>query len=160
VHGRWAVIAVLLILASGAARGEKSNRQLRPLTFSGAGNLILPSVGADLSYQLHDRFAIGVQATQLLWAHDEVSIRTRFFVVAERTWGLYVGANLHGWYSPLILETLSPLATGELGYEHRSDSGFTLGVGLGAGVLYERRRDRPDRSQPVGIANLRIGKSW
>lgn len=155
-------ISAAFVTATGAnsVAHAESTRQARRWTFSGAANAILPSAGVDLSYQLGDRFAVGGQITSLLFAHVDLSLRTRVFFFAEPTWGLYLGANVHAWYSPLILEEVSPLLTGEIGYEHRARGGFTLGMGLGAGVLQERRTDRPDRVQPVVMANLRIGKSF
>ena len=151
---------VVLMLSSGRARGD-STRETLPLTFSGAANGILPSIGVDLSYQLEDRLGVGAQVTSLLWAHVDLSLRARFMALAEQDWGLYLGANVHAWYSPIIFHGVSPLATGEVGYEHRGNGGFTLGVGLGAGAIYFRQGEGSRRRvEPVAIANLRIGRSW
>lgn len=158
------LVAMLLALALSAfappADGE-STREARPLTLSGAANAILPSLGVDLSYQFADRVGVGAQVTSLLWAHVDFSLRSRFLALARPTWGLYVGANLHGWYSPLIIHGVSPLATSEIGYEYRGDSGTTIGVGLGGGPIYIFNGEgRQNRIEPVFIGNLRIGKSW
>jgi hypothetical protein len=154
-------LLILLILAVGSAHAEATTRETLPLTLSGAANAVLPSIGVDLSYQLADRLGAGAQLTSLLWAHLDLSLRTRIMVVAEPTWGLYLGANLHGWYSPLIIKGVSPLATGEVGYEYRGETGTTVGIGAGAGAIYIFEGEgRRNRIEPVVIANLRIGRSW
>lgn len=139
-----------------------TTRESMPWTLSVAANAILPSVGGDLSLALSDRFAVGMQATQLLVAHVDLSLRLRIFLIAGETSGLYLGANGHLWYSPLILERVSPVATAELGYELRRKSGFTLGFGLGAGALFERRDEavHANRTEPIVMLNARLGKSW
>ena len=163
------VIRLLLIVAVWVVLGAKGNsaqavttRESMPWTFSGAANGVLPSVGVDLSRQFGDRFALGVQVTQLLTAHVDVSLRLRLFLIAGETSGIYLGANGHLWYSPLILDRVSPVATGELGYELRRTSGFTFGIGLGAGGIFERRDEgvHSNRIEPLVMMNVRIGGSW
>lgn len=158
--GAMLVALVFSALAPSPADGE-STRQTRPLTVSGAANAVLPSLGVDLSYHFADRVGVGAQVTSLLWAHVDLSLRSRFFALARPTWGMYIGANLHAWYSPLIIHGVSPLATGEIGYEYRGESGTTIGVGVGAGPIYIFKGEgRQNRIEPVFIGNLRIGKSW
>jgi hypothetical protein len=147
-----------------ARPAHASTRQARPLTLSVAANAVLPSLGVDVSYQLHDRVAIGAQLTQLLIAHLDVSARARLFLLAGERSGLYLGANLHVWYSPLILDVLTGATTAELGYELRAPTGFTFAVGAGGGVLYVPGHagvsGRKPRWDPLPMLNLRLGRSW
>lgn len=161
---RLLLVAVVWVVlgAKGTSAQAATTRELMPWTFSGAASTILPSVGVDLSRQLNDRIAIGVQVTQLLTAHVDVSFRLRLFLIAGETSGIYLGANSHLWYSPLILDRVSPVATGELGYEVRRPSGFTFGIGLGAGGIFERTDEgvHTNRVEPLLLINVRIGGSW
>ena len=146
-------MAFLLALALAASDG--STREQRPLTVSFAATLAMPSAGVDVSYQLADRFAVGLQLTTLV-VHYDASLRTRFFVVAGARSGLYLGANAHWWYSPLILTRPTWAWTGELGYELRDAQGFTFAIGIGAG----RIADPSDGWQVLPLCNLRIGRSF
>lgn len=154
-------MASIVLVAEGAP-AQATTRESKPWTFSGAANAVLPSLGVDLSRQLDDRIAVGVQVTQLLTAHVDVSLRLRIFMIAGGTSGIYLGANGHLWYSPLILEQVSPVATGELGYELRRTSGFTFGIGVGAGALFEQRNEsvQANRIEPLLMLNVRLGSSW
>jgi hypothetical protein len=160
------VLLALWALAATAwpTPASASTRQSRPLTVAGAANAMLPSLGVDVSYQLNDRIAVGAQLTMLLIVHNDLSARGRLFLVAGERYGLYVGANLHGWYSPLILDVPTIAATAELGYELRTDAGFTLGVGAGGGLLWVPGHagvgGRKPRWDPLPMLNLRIGRSW
>ena len=140
-----------------------STRTRRPSTVSGAANAAFPSLGIDVSQQLGDRFAVGVQFTTLIFAHNDLSARARWFVVAERRAGLYLGTNLHLWYSPLIINGLAPAGTLEAGYEWRADGGFTLGLGLGGGLIWippgGRGLGAQARWSGLPLVNLRIGES-
>lgn len=163
MRAAFALVASLLVAAE--ARGDAdapSTRTTRPLTISGAANAILPSIGIDVSRQLTDRLAVGAQWTTLI-VHNDVSLRTRLFILALRRAGLYLGANLHGWHSPLILSTVTIAGTIELGYEWRLDSGFTVGVGVGAGPLWVPKGSEgaggAGRWEPLPLLDLRIGKS-
>jgi hypothetical protein len=107
--------------------------------------------------------AFAAQVTQLLIAHVDVSLRMRVFFVAGDEAGFYVGPIVHAWYSPLILHGINPLGTIEVGWEHRARTGFTFGAGLGGGVLWNRHgggEGNGEEWQPVGMFNLRFGKSW
>jgi hypothetical protein len=123
----------------------------------------MPSAGLDVSYQLGSRFAVGAQLTTLV-VHYDLSLRSRLFLVAGRRSGLYAGLNLHGWYSPLILSRPTRAATLELGYELRDDSGFTLGVGVGGGVIRlpegSEGAGTTPRWSPLPLLNVRVGRSW
>lgn len=145
-----------------AGSSSESVRVQRRLTVSGAANAIMPSVGADVSYHPFDRFAVGIQLTTIV-AHTDVSLRGRGFLLASRNAGLYVGANLHGWHSPLILSAVTAAGTLELGYEFRSDGGFTVGLGLGAGLIRVPKGSEGAQLKahwdPLPLFNLRLGKS-
>ncbi len=141
-----------LLLAVALAAG--STREQRPFTLSFAATLVMPSAGLDVSYQLSDRVAVGLQLTTLV-VHYDASVRTRFFLIAGERSGLYAGANAHGWYSPLILSQPTVAATGEVGYELRDSEGFTLAVGAGAGGV----RDPSTGWQLIPLLNFRIGRS-
>lgn len=137
----------------------------RTFTVSGTVNAILPSVGIEVAGQASDRVAFAVQVTQLLIAHVDASARMRVFFVAEDETGFYVGPIVHAWYSPLILHGIVPVGTVEAGYERRARTGATFGIGVGGGVLWNIHRDRQDEGgnrewQPIGMLNLRWGKSW
>ena len=144
-----------LLLAVALAASGESTREQRPLTVSFAATLVMPSAGVDVSYQLADRLAVGLQLTTLV-VHYDASLRTRFFVLAGPRSGLYLGANAHWWYSPLILSKPTWAGTGELGYEVRDAQGFTLGIGIGAGYI----ADPADGWQLLPLCNLRIGRSF
>jgi hypothetical protein len=119
-------------------------------------------VGVEAARHLGDRVTVAAQVTQLLTVHVDMSLRVRGFVWAKPTGGFYVGLSGHAWYSPLILERVAPAGTAEIGYEWRKTSGFTLGVGLGAGAIYVGKgvEGRRNEVQPLAILNLRVGKSW
>jgi hypothetical protein len=121
-------------------------------------------MGLDLSYQLLDRVGVGVQATSMMLAHTDVSLRTRAFVVARPSWGLYAGLNGRLWHSPILFEGLRPLADAEIGYEWRGAGGFTLGLGAGAGFLLGCCDPGPYPADspwtPIVMTNFRAGTSF
>jgi len=160
-YRRALLVTLALALGQAPPAQAESTRVSRPLTVSGTVNAILPSVGVEVALQTSDRLALAVQVTQLLWAHVDVSARMRVFVVANEESGFYVGPILHAWYSPLILHGVSPVGTVEAGYELRAPTGFTFGIGLGGGVIWNPYKGSESQEwEPVGMLNLRMGKSW
>ena len=162
VLGRTLAAGLCFGLLATPAWAE-STRVARPWTISGTANVILPSVGVEVAGQVWDRVAFAAQVTQLLIAHVDVSLRMRVFVVAGDESGFYVGPIVHAWYSPLILHGINPLGTVEAGWEYRARAGFTFGAGIGGGVLWNRHEGGEgvnEGLQPVGMFNLRFGKSW
>jgi hypothetical protein len=136
----------------------------RPVSISVAADAVTPSLGVDLSYRLNPRVAVAAQLTTLLIAHTDLSVRSRLFLVAGEELGLYVGANLHVWYSPRVLKVATLAGTLEVGGEWQADSGLTLGLGAGGGLL--RVPDLVDVAPPkprwdrLPLVNLRVGRSW
>ncbi len=148
------------LLQAAPARAD-STRLARPLTVSGTVNAVLPSVGLEVAGQASDRVAFAVQLTQLLWAHVDLSVGMRVYVVARDESGFYVGPIVHAWYSPLILHGIVPVGTVEVGYERRERTGYTFGVGVGGGAIWNVHGESGDREwEPVAMLNLRFGKSW
>jgi hypothetical protein len=140
-----------------------STRERLPLTVSAAASIF--ALGIDASYQLSDRVAVGAQVASAA-VHNDVSLRSRYFLVARPAWGLYVGAAAHFMpYSPLFFRSVAAGGTFEVGYELRTSGGFTLGVGAGLGAYHGDCACASESSDvrwvaPLPAANLRIGKSW
>lgn len=150
----------LLCLSPGTARAT-STRMQRPFSVSAALNLILPSVGVEVARQLGDRVTVAAQLTQLLTLHVDMSLRLRAFLWADDESGVYLGLNGQGWYSPLIIKGLAPAASAELGYEWRTSTGLTMGLGIGGGVLYVNEGEgTKNELEPLPVVNIRLGKSW
>jgi len=166
-------LLLLLPAATSASEAEitasapaPSNRTSLPFTVSFALSGPIPGLGLDLSYQLHDRLAVGVQATTIL-AHTDINLRSRAFLLARPTWGLYAGLNARLWHSPILFNGgVRPLADAEIGYEWRGPGGFTLGLGAGLGALLTSCCDdqpgpRATRwMMPVVMTNFRLGTSF
>jgi hypothetical protein len=142
-----------------------SERLAHPFSVSGAFNLPMLNVGIDLSYQVLDRLAVGVQATTFLLAHTDLSVRTRVFLIARPRWGIYLGANGHYIHSPLILSDPTWAATGELGWEYRTPGRTVIAVGAGAGRFWARDTEGSNdcRTCPWQsfwpLLNLRVGRA-
>jgi len=155
--------AVQTAVAPGATPAAEVERPPRPFTLSVAVNAVFPSIGGGLSCQPFDRLALGVQVTTLI-VHVDASLRARLYLLPGRRGGPYLGGNLHLWYSPLVLGAATHAATGEVGWEWRTEGGLAVGLGLGAG-----RIRIPGGSQGTGpdahwdtmpLANLRVGRTF
>jgi hypothetical protein len=148
---------------AGAAPGA-SGRARGAVSISAAANAVKPSLGVDVSYRLTPRVVLAAQLTTLLIAHTDLSLRSRLFLVSRDAWGLYLGANLHGWYSPMVFKVATVAGTLEIGGEWRARGGSILGLGLGGGGL--RVPDHIDVAPPkprwsrLPLVNLRLGRSW
>jgi hypothetical protein len=149
---------------SAGAESAASGRATGPVSISAAANAVKPSLGVDVSYRLNPRVAIAAQLTTLLIAHTDLSVRSRVFLVSRDAWGLYVGANLHGWYSPMVFKVATVAGTLEIGGEWRAGDGLILGFGAGGGLL--RVPDHVDVAPPkprwsrLPLMNLRVGRYW
>jgi hypothetical protein len=165
------MLAVLTYGPGGMARAEEVGAPLAPpieevrpgrspFTIGVAATLFFPSAGADLSWQPHDRLALGLQATTLV-VHLDLSLRGRLYLApGGRGGGPYLGANGHLWWSPLVIAGLSPAVTGELGWEWRGPTGRLVGVGLGAGGIHVPRGSgsagNPEHWELIPLLDLRI----
>jgi len=132
----------------------------QPFTLGAAANLFLPSAGVDLSWQAHDRLALGLQATTLV-VHLDLSLRTRLYLApGARGGGFYLGANGHLWWSPLLMTGLAPAATGELGWEWRGPTGVLVGVGAGGGRIRVPRGSggaaNPEHWEWIPLLDVRV----
>ena len=168
---RLAVMAVMAVTwaSSRATRAETlatpspSRRLESPLSVLGAANYPFINLGLDVSYQLTDRFAIGGQLTSTFLVHNDLSARTRLFLFARPSWGVYVGANLHGIHSPVLLSTPAAAGTLELGVEFRTEERWIVGFGAGGGYLWAESAEGrgPDESNWMlwPVVNLRIGRA-
>jgi hypothetical protein len=168
---RLALVAVMAgtWASCRAARAETpaipspSNRLANPLSVSGAANFPIFNLGLDVSYQLAKRFAIGGQLTSTFLVHNDLSARARFFVLAGPSWGVYVGANLHGINSPILLSTPAAAGTLELGVEFWTEGRWIVGFGAGGGYLWAEDAEGrgPDESNWMlwPAVNLRIGRA-
>ena len=169
-----ALVAVMAMTwaSSRAARAETaetsdtpsiSRRVANPLSVSGVANFPLFNLGLDVSYQLTDRFEIGGQLTSTFLVHNDLSARARFFVFARPGWGVYLGANLHGINSPILLSTPAAAGTLELGVEVRTERRWIVGFGAGGGYLWAEEAEGrgPDESNWMlwPAVNLRIGRA-
>ena len=110
-----------------------SARESRPFTLSAVGSayFTLPMAGIEAEYQLTDRFAVGARLSTILLGGD-ASANARYFFHATPTSGVYAELAAHA------IGFIGYSGTGgaaEIGYEHRSMSGFTLGVSGGLTVL-------------------------
>ena len=107
--------------AETAATPSLSKRVASPLSVSGVANFPIVNLGLDVSYQVSDRFELGGQLTSTFLVHNDLSARARFFLLARPSWGIYLGANLHGIASPILLSTPAAACTLELGVEVRTE---------------------------------------
>jgi hypothetical protein len=136
----------------------------RPLSIYVAADAVKPAFGVEVSYRLSPRVAAAAQLTTLLILHTDLSFRSRFFLVSWDALGLYLGANLHWWYSPKVLKVPTVAGTLEVGGEWRTVSGLCLGVAAGGGLL--RVPDHVDVAPPkprwsrLPLVNVRVGRSW
>jgi hypothetical protein len=152
----------LTLPGSVGAESAASGRATGPVSISAAANAVKPSLGVDVSYRLNPRVALAAQLTTLLIAHTDLSLRSRLFLLSGDSWGLYVGANLHGWYSPIVFKVATVAGTLEVGGEWWTRSGLILGFGAGGGLL--RVPDHVDVAPPkprwsrLPLMNLRVGK--
>jgi len=131
-----------------------------PFTLGVAATLFFPSAGVDLSWQPHQRLALGLQATTLV-IHLDLSLRARLYLApGARGGGPYLGANGHLWWSPLVLTGLAPAVTGELGWEWRGPTGVLVGVGAGAGVIRtppgSGSAGNPERWEWIPLLDVRV----
>jgi hypothetical protein len=166
-YKRRAALALCCWLGvSGSTQAEPAAaaQPRRPVSISLAANVVKPSLGVDVSYRLGPRVAVAAQLTTLLILHTDLSVRSRLFLVSRDAVGLYVGANLHVWYSPRILKVATVVGTLEAGGEWRAPCGLTFGLGAGGGLL--RVPDHVDVPPPkprwsrIPLVNLRVGRSW
>jgi hypothetical protein len=146
-----------------SATSSLSRRVANPLSVSGVANFPIFNLGVDVSYQVTDRFEIGGQLTSTFLVHNDLSARARFFVLARPSWGVYVGANLHGINSPILLSTPAAAGTLELGVEVRTEGRWIVGFGAGGGYLWAEDAEGrgPDESNWMlwPAVNLRIGRA-
>jgi hypothetical protein len=159
-----ALLLGLVAWPGGAwAQDREPGRPWPPLTLSFAASAVMPSAGVDLSWQVLDRLAVGLQLTTLV-VHFDASLRTRLSLAGDRRGGPYLGANLHLWYSPLVLSQVTEAVSGELGWEWRSGGGLVVGLGLGAGGIRVPAGSDSAASRArwelLPMANLRVGRSW
>jgi hypothetical protein len=166
--------AVLLTAAAASAEtveirttASPTTRQSRPFTLSAVGSsyLILPMVGIEAEYQLTDRFALGARLSTLLMVGD-ASVNARYFFRGGPTSGVFAELSAHTM--GMIMGYSGQGGAAEIGYEHRSRSGFTLGISGGLTVLAgESCGCRPPSDKPVGTEwaafpalNLRMGYAF
>jgi hypothetical protein len=155
-----------LLAAPGRTQAEPaaSGPSARPLSISVAADALKPAFGVEVAYRLDPRVAVAAQLTTLLILHTDLSVRSRFFLVSWEALGLYVGANLHVWYSPKVLKVATGAGTLEVGGEWRTVSGLSLGLAAGGGLL--RVPDHVDVAPPkprwsrLPLVNVRVGRSW
>jgi hypothetical protein len=164
-----AVIAVTLRVPPARARAETlatrspSRRLERPLSVSGAANFPIFNLGLDVSYQLTDRFAIGGQLTSTFLVHNDLSARARLFLFARAKLGVYVGANLHGINSPILLSTPAAAGTWSWVWSSGPRGAGSWGSVLAGGYLWAEDAEGrgPDESNWMlwPAVNLRIGRA-
>lgn len=161
---RWlrAVVALAVAAAATSARAapDAASSPRSPFTLGVAATLFFPSAGVDLSWQPHQRLALGLQATTLV-VHLDLSLRGRLYLApGPRGGGPYLGANGHLWWSPLVLSGLAPAVTGELGWEWRGPTGVLVGVGAGAGVIRtppgSGSAGNPERWEWIPLLDVRV----
>lgn len=135
-----------------------SERVRRPVSICFAVSGPLMAAGFDFSYQLTDRWGLGLQGVVGPMA-VEGQLRARRFLFSDEESGSYVGLTLHRIYgSELFYEIPSPVTGGTVavGYEHRASTGMLVAIDLGLGHVVPRLGDLP----VYPTANLRVGGAW
>jgi hypothetical protein len=167
----WLGAVVALAIASAAQRAGAEaldapvGAQPRtPFSMAAAATLFFPSAGLDLSWQPHERVALGLQATTLV-VHLDLSLRARLYLApGARGGGPYLGTNGHLWWSPLLMTGLAPAVTGELGWEWRGPTGVLVGVGAGGGRIRVPRGSggaaNPVHWEWIPLLDVRVGRAF
>jgi hypothetical protein len=132
--------ALALLLASNASASEAEltagpDRLTHRWTVSAVGSvlLVVPVWGAEVSYSMTDRLALGAQLTTGLPVFPlfDVSAHLRYFFAARERSGFYADLGGH------LLGAIGGEGKGgalEIGYERRW-SGLTLGLSGGVAVV-------------------------
>jgi hypothetical protein len=148
-----------------ATTPSQSTRSSRRVLVAAVGKGLLPTIGADLSMHIADRFALGIQASTILLALN-ANAYGRFVFIAERTSGYFVDLSLHSYSAIMNEGTWGPGL--EVGWERRRISGFTMSFTAGLVVIRrppchdcteeEERLRGPWR--PFPLLSIRLGKAY
>jgi hypothetical protein len=161
----WAAGLGVSLLGGGVAVADEvavhQERGPWTLSFVATGTGPIPAPGLELAYQLSERVAVAAHVGSLM-LHNEAGLKSRLFFVNRPGWGLYAGANVQVWLSPLLSAGFTPVVSGELGSEWRWPAGYRFGLGLGMAGYYGACTcwSGNRQWQPIPVANLRFGKSW
>jgi hypothetical protein len=156
-----AVVVTASIAVAAPAAAQATSRRAHPLTVAGVANGWLPSAGVDVAYQLSADLALALQLASFSGHHD-LSARSRWFLGPDT--GLYLGGNVHGWYSWRVDGRVTMALSFEAGYEGRTDGGWTWGLGVGAVMVRMPETSlgtvHTTKWVALPLVSLRVGRSW
>ena len=167
--GPKACAALVALLVSGAAAtaaaastarcpiGEQSStRASCPANLSFAADFIM-LMGVEGSYHLHERFAVGARLLTILGFTGTATGYARLNLISGQSSSWHVTAKAMAARTWILDSDGGIYSGGELGYENRSSSGFTLGAMLGVSLPIRLYRSN---SKGIPHAVVTLGRSW